>query len=297
MKVLIGCDVDPVLPPLLREPPREDVWECLGNLEGLLKAATGGLPPVTWLIRADDSIRFATGDFASGYRARKSLWQTLIGSGHELGWHVHLMSFDARRGCFGFDPGATWLSDACRALAEHYDVRSTRTGWDYADNALFRRFDALGVTTDFSALPGNMAWHAAGSDRLVVDWLRCPSHPYHPSPDDYQRPGKLNLLEIPITQFPDSVIGIAKRIAKRLKHGSGCMSGLRNRTKMLTDRWDCVPLSGCTISAFYFHPEDLRGSGVENMLRNLERLRALPDAEFVTASAARQFLVRDKARA
>jgi hypothetical protein len=41
-----------------------------------------------------------------------------------------------------------------------------------------------------------------------------------------------------------------------------------------------------SIMAFYFHPEGLRGEGILNMLHNLDMLRRVPGAEFLTASAA-----------
>src|SRR5260370_5946825 len=100
MKILIGCDVDPILPPLLSHPLSNDIWKCLGYLSSLLDMAKGSLPPITWLIRSDASVRFATGDFGSGYTMRRCLWETLVADGHELGWHMHLMSFDERLGSF-----------------------------------------------------------------------------------------------------------------------------------------------------------------------------------------------------
>jgi hypothetical protein len=292
MKILIACDVDPVLPPVLSHPPRDDIWKCLDNLELLLDRAKGKLPPITWFIRSDESIRFSTGDFASGYTTRRSLWKTLAADGHELGWHMHLMSFNVLSGCFEFDPDPIWLSEACRALSAHYDVRSTRTGWDYGNNEVFRHLEGLGIAVDLSALPGALAWHSVGHGRLLVDWSRCPGVPYHPSADDYQRPGGLNLLEIPITQFPNSILGMARRLAMRLTNGCYSFSGMSHRTRPMSDRWDTTPISDRVVWAFYFHPEDLDGDGMDNFLRNLEYLREFPDAEFMTASAARQYLTR-----
>jgi hypothetical protein len=296
MKILIGCDVDPVLPPVLRRAPVGDIWQCLDNLDHLIVAAQGALPPITWLIRADESVRFASGDFASGYTAKRSLWQKLLTDGHELGWHMHLMSFDKRQDCFAFDPEPSWLPDACGALSAHYTVRSTRTGWDYANNALFQQLETLGIEIDFSALPGNLAWYKVGRQTLPVDWSRCPDAPYHPSADDYQRPGNLNLLEIPITQFPNPISGIARRVAMRLKNGCLSLTGLRHRTKTVAERWDDEPKSGRPIWAFYFHPEELAGHGLDSFLHNLEYLRNLPNAEFVTASGARQSVTQSCSR-
>jgi hypothetical protein len=290
MKILLGCDVDPVLPPLLENRPGTDVWRCLGNIDQLVRAMGEDLPPVTWLIRSDESVRFSTDSFASGYTTREALWQSLVARGHELGWHLHLTSYDPRRRCFEFDPDPAWLGEARDALAAHYDVRATRTGWDYGSNVLFQRLDALGVAIDFSALPGNIVWHWAGHDKMTIDWSRCPATPYHPSPDDHQRPGTLKLLEVPITQFENSLVGVTKRLGWRLRNGCYALSGLRRKTRMLTEAWSSLPRARGPVWAFYFHPEDLQGRGLANFRQNVEGLRMVRDAEFVTASGAYDYL-------
>ncbi len=50
-------------------------------------------------------------------------------------------------------------------------------------------------------------------------------------------------------------------------------------------RWPKVRLM-----AFHFHPEDLTGTGLANLMRNVAMLRRMPDAEFVTASGAHAHL-------
>jgi hypothetical protein len=284
MKIVIGCDVDPALPHQLTRPPTADIWQCLENIERLLDAAHGELPPVTWLIRSDESIRFSSGCFDSGYIAQEPLWRSLAARGHELGWHFHLMSFNPARGSFGFDADPAWLTAACVALRAHFDVRSTRTGWDYASTTLFRRLDALGIAVDFSALPGHIGWQWAGDDRLCVDWSRALDVPYHPADDDYQRGGALGLLEVPIAHFRNSPVELVKRAAWRLRNGSVTMSGMRRKTRMLTQPWDGLPETRGPAWAFYFHPSDLHPEGIAACLRNINRLKELPEAEFVAAS-------------
>jgi hypothetical protein len=285
MRVLIGCDVDPILPAPLSSPPRDDVWQCLHQIDDLVAAAAGALPPITWLIRADESIRFCTGAFDSGYVTRKLLWQSLVAQGHELGWHFHVMSWDAARGQFGFDPDPPWLSEAHSALGRHFDVRVTRTGWDYGSTRLVRRLGALGIAVDFSALPGQVAWQRVGDDQLIVDWSRCPKTPYHPSEDDYQKPGTLRLLEVPITPFVNSPLGVLARLLWRAKNGRPSIGGLRHKTRTLTQPWRKLPAQGGSVWAFYFHPEDLTREGVRQALLNIERLRELPGVEFIRGSA------------
>jgi hypothetical protein len=169
-------------------------------------------------------------------------------------------------------------------------VRSTRTGWDYASDVLFRQLDSLGILVDFSALPGNLAWYKIGRETLRVDWSRCPSEPYHPNSHDYQRPGNLKLIEIPITQFSNSFVGMTRRIAMRIRNGCYSVAGLNKKTRTVADWWNAAPISKSPVLACYFHPEDLANCGLERFLRNLALLADLPNAEFVTASTAQRFL-------
>jgi hypothetical protein len=285
MKILIGCDVDPVLPAVLASPPSEDIWSCLKLLDRLVESLGPALPPITWLIRSDESVRFATGAFDSGFLARASFWRSLIDRGHEVGWHMHLMSFDHARRCFAFDAAPAWLPPAYAALAAHVNIVATRTGWDYGSNHLFGELQRLGVQVDFSALPGNIVWHHAGPDTVLVNWLRCPGTPYCPAAQDYQRPGRMQLLEIPIAQFHNPVSGVARRGFWRLSHGCLSLAGLRNRTLTITQPWPDLPKSPGPVWAFFFHPEEVEGEGLPSFARNLERLRGIPGVEFVTCSS------------
>jgi len=210
-----------------------------------------------------------------------------VARGHELGWHFHLMSYDEGRQSFGFDPDPAWLGAAHRALCAHFPVRATRTGWDYGSNHVFRTLDTLGISVDLSALAGNIGWQWAGDDRVTVDWLRCSSAPYHPSSADYQRPGQLALVELPVAQFPNSFLRQLQRMVWRLAHGCCSTRGLRRRIRTLTQHWEGLPFQDSSVWVFYFHPEDLRGEGLRHSVANIRRLRSLPGGQFLTASAAR----------
>lgn len=213
------------------------------------------------------------------------MWDALRAAGHELGWHMHLMSYDSSESCYSFDAEPPWLDDAFAALAQHFDLRSTRTGWDYCSNWLMRRLDELGVVVDFSALPGNVAWQFAGRKKIRIDWLRAASAPYHPAIDDYQGRGNLRILEVPITGFPNSALGIARRIGWRLRHGCLSPRGLASTNRMLTQKWTRPPSHRSTVAAFYFHPSGLTDDGIKKFRVNLDILRGLSEVEFVTASA------------
>ena len=279
---LIGADVDPRLPGM-RQQPAWDAWDPLELIPPLLAGLGGDLPAITWLIRADDTIRHVTGAFDSGYTTRHAMWAGLESRGHELGWHLHHWTFGERAS--GFDPDPPWLPDAHAALSRLYPVRSTRLGWDYANGDTMARLESLGIQIDFSAIPGHLVWWTIDGERIVVDWRRCPPVPYHPSRADYQRPGAapLRLLEVPITSFRASPIGMAKRAVWRLLHGEWSLRGLAAKSRQMTQAWPAPP-PAADVLAFYFHPEDLTAEGIVNFGRNVTTLRERFDPEFLTAS-------------
>jgi hypothetical protein len=265
----------------MRRRPSWDPWDPIDLIPNLQTALGADLPAITWLIRADDTIRHVTGAFDTGYTARRAIWDRLQSRGHELGWHFHHWTYGEQAN--GFDPHPAWLHDACGALSRSLHVSSTRTGWDYANNETMRTLEALGVRLDFSALPGHLVWWTIDGERIVVDWRRAPRVPYHPSSSDYQRPGAapLRLLEVPITSFRADAISMAKRAAWRMLHGVWSLSGLAAKTRFLTQPWPGLPPQA-DVLAFYFHPEDLSADGIANVVRNLAMLRERFDPEFVT---------------
>jgi hypothetical protein len=284
LKILIGADVDPILPAILSKPASSDIWTPIDLIPTLIDSMGEDLPKITWLIRSDESVRFSTGEFASGFLSRRRLWQGLAARGHELGWHMHLLTI--RDGVGRFDPDPAWLRAAFEGLAKFYPVRSVRTGWDYGSNILFRRFKELGVAIDFSALPGNIGWQKAGPDMISVDWRFCPEAPYQPHPENYQRPCSNggSLWEVPITQFRGTAAEASKRLLWRSIHGSLSWVGIKNKTRLLTQFWNQLPHPVANVCAFFFHPEELTPAGIENFVRNVHALRGSFGGEFVTAS-------------
>jgi hypothetical protein len=292
VNILVGCDVDPILPPILDRRPEGDVWECLNRIDALLSGMGEDMPAVTWLIRADQSVEFSTGSFESGYSNHRSRWDKLQEQGHELGWHMHTMSYSPSPKQFVFDPVPGWLAEAHERLASSFPVNATRTGWDYGSNTLLSALDRLGVVVDFSALPGNALWFSVGKVRLMTDWRDCPTEPYHPSGNDYQRsgPAPLKLWEVPAAQFRRSLAGTVTRGLLRLRHGCFSMSGLTNQTQLLTDHWRELPLEANDVWAFFFHPYDLTETGIRNFQMNIRRLQNLPDVDFKTATEVSRWL-------
>jgi len=142
------------------------------------------------------------------------------------------MSYSEEDGQFVFDDNPAWLAAAHEQLARCYEVKATRTGWDYGSNALFAALDRMGVALDFSALPGNARWFSAGKVALMSDWRYCPTEPYHPNKANYQENGDyskgdaLRLWEVPAAQFRRSVPGSVARGLLRLRHGCWTMTGI-----------------------------------------------------------------------
>src|SRR5689334_391211 len=95
--VVIAADVDPRLYNFNKRPDW-DIWDTLDFIPRLEDACGSDLPPVTWMLRCDESIRRLTDDFASCFTSRPALWRRLENRGHELGWHFHHWSYDERYG-------------------------------------------------------------------------------------------------------------------------------------------------------------------------------------------------------
>jgi len=285
MKIVIGCDVDPVLPQTLTRPLSDDIWSCVDRVDALIEEMGSALPPITWLIRSDASVKFATGEWASGYLSREKKWRRLAERGHELGWHMHLWSLDEKTGVFRFDAEPSWIAEAHQALSKLFPVSSTRTGWDYGSNFLMNSLDRLGILIDFSAFAEGISWIRVGKDTVMSNWLLTPNGPYRPDRENYQKSGQnpLRLVELPLTDFRNGLAGRMKRCAWRAANGCFSLRGLHRRIKTLTEPWEGLPHAN-QVMAFYLHPEDLTNEGRANFVRNIALLAKLPGAEFVTAS-------------
>lgn len=294
MNVILCCDVDPVFPGALASPTGLGVWECLSHIRLLRRLMGRDLPRMTWFLRSDESIRFATGAFDSAYSCQRDLWQQLREEGHELGWHVHTMSFSEASGIFEFDRKPAWLREAYETLRLDFPVRSARTGWDFGGTDLLNALEDLGVESDLSALPGNMIWQKIGSRWIFIDWHRAPAHPYFPARDDYQAESSVRraLLEIPVYQFRDRLSGRCKRYAWRVVHGRLSLRGIACKTRVVAQHWPTAPAPGPDVAAFFFHPYDLSGEGITRFRLNLEKIRSIPGVRFVTASEFRSRLPR-----
>jgi hypothetical protein len=153
----------------------------------------------------------------------------------------------------------------------------------------------LGVTVDFSALPGHLVWWTIDGERILVDWHRAPAHPYRPGRDDYQRPSRtpLEILELPIASFDAGAMAIAKRVVWRILHAKFTIAGVTAKTLMMTQPWTAPPRRA-DVLAFHFHPEDLTPEGIDAFCRNVNLLKSECAATFVTATEAAAGLVEGR---
>jgi hypothetical protein len=95
---------------------------------------------------------------------------------------------------------------------------------------------------------------------------------------------------VPAAQFRHSLAGTVIRGLLRLRHGCFSMSGLTNRTQLLTDHWHELPQQGSDVWGFFFHPYDLTETGIRNFQTNVQRLQNLPAVEFKTATEVSTWL-------
>ncbi len=226
--VLIGCDCDPDTPARggasydSRQPLRwrgiSDGLAHFGEVRrGLARELPQSLVKVTWCVRADQQIRELHGSYAWAYTAFETTWRQLSDQGDEIGWHPHVWRWSEDASVWYQEAedeswSSGWLPDAHEALSEAvgHPVRVARTGWEYHSNASMRIFADLGLTLDFSAVPGRRTpgFRVADSDHIheFEDWSLSPEHPYRPSAADYRRPARpgeeqLDIWEVPKAAF------------------------------------------------------------------------------------------------
>jgi hypothetical protein len=178
--------------------------------------------PVTWLVRVDD------GPVKDNMLTlfRNELFE-LKSSGDEVGIHIHTWIWD--------DESSKWVQT--RNPNHEIDVvlrsldmfrktlgfrpSSARMGWNTMSNEIMRTLDANGVLVDSSAIPGTLSLGKFSKRDNIYDWSRTPREPYHPSYEDYQKTGKMNILEIPISTRERSKHGVLAPIINRLSATKG----------------------------------------------------------------------------
>jgi hypothetical protein len=328
--VVIGCDADPdgdLHPQARLAGCWRGVDEGIPRLVDLLDRRFDGRPRVTWLLRADRQIEIVAGAYDYLFESRQSLWRDLAARGDEIGWHPHLFAWSPDADAFVPSlEAADFPRDALRAAhagcTKWYPVKSVRTGWSFHSNQLMSLLDEEGVQVDFSALPGSrVSVPRPAGGVWSHDWSGAPTEPYHPSRQDYRRPGaggeSLDVLELPVTQVPVPAGRRAARFARRLARSvreaeldRPRWRDLARRTVRVTqrataldaeiDRLAARAASGApTAFVTYFHPHELlQASALDCVAHNLEVLNRAAETHQIelhhaTASAAAKLLGGD----
>jgi hypothetical protein len=222
--VIIGCDTDPDRPRFFDGiPPYSERLSWRGLTEGIPRAkellhgvrdSRGREPVFTWVLRADEQVRQLEGDYAWCMQRHGDLLRSLETSGDEVGWHPHFWRREAARGDWfqeieDIDWQVEMLHEAHRALSAAFPaaLASVRMGWSYHNNRTYQTLERLGLTVDFSAVPGMRTLTPRSSTRAenLFDWSPTPRSPYFPSRADYRRPAADGETSCRLLQAPSFV--------------------------------------------------------------------------------------------
>lgn len=243
LDVIIGCDCDPDRPKYggarhdTKERPKwRGVREGVPRLREIADRIVddfGNPARMTWCIRSDIQMREIYGDCAWPAAEFAGLWSDLESAGDELAWHPHVWRWDDRAHCWYQEiEDEEWIAECFEAGYRDLSRRlghsplTSRTGWEFHNNATMGALRRLGVRVDFSAIPGR---HTPGcADRwgsrfnCHVDWRGTPEEAYVPAASDYRRPADSGLAddlwELPMSVLRSRLLTVA-RIARKVCGG------------------------------------------------------------------------------
>jgi hypothetical protein len=266
--VVIGCDTDPDRAGFLDGVPHDRLtWrgmtEGIPAVKELLRGVAdsrGHEPVFTWLLRADEQVRDLEGGYDWVPKHHGPLLRSLEATGDEIGWHPHFWRREVAGGpWFQEIVDVDWQVDMLQrahaglTAALPHPVRSVRMGWDYHNNRTYAALEALGITTEFSALPGMRTFRGTPPTRgeNLFDWHSTPRAPYRPSRADYRRPARAGEAACDLLEVPNYVSDAALW---------GLVSGLQlaRKTRALWQLWQAVRRPtywiGVTARPAYFAP-------------------------------------------
>jgi hypothetical protein len=156
----------------------------------------------------------------------------LRSQGDEIGIHIHTFVWNERL--------SKWVqtTDSRRETEiVHHSVKlfknklgfsplSARMGWFTMSNEIMRTLETCGLQVDASALPGASSSGKFNGRDNIFDWSRAPKFPYYPDQFDYQSPGNMKILEIPIASVAEGNLSVFARIVNQV-------SGVKSLVKLL----------------------------------------------------------------
>jgi hypothetical protein len=173
--------------------------------------------PVTWLMRVDDGPIY---DQMLKHLKEKILELKSIGD--EIGIHIHTWSWDIKLSKWvqTINPKdeAKIVTDSITMFKKNqgFAPLSASMGWHTMSNEIMSALDANGLMVDASALPKNCSSGKFGKRDNIYDWSRAPTTPYNPSPTDYQLPGDMEILEVPISSLSSNRPSMLSKIVPKL---------------------------------------------------------------------------------
>jgi len=180
--------------------------------------------PVTWLIRVDDG---PMRDFMLD-RFRNEILE-LKSNGDEVGIHIHSWVWNSKSSKWVQTKDSKCETKIVHRSLDIFKIKlgfaplSIRMGWNAMSNEIMRTLDANGLLVDSSAVPKAFCSGKFGNRDNIMDWSRTPNIPYHPSYDDYQSPGDMKILEIPISTLE---AGKSHAFARLVNRFSGIKSSI-----------------------------------------------------------------------
>lgn len=146
-----------------------------------------------------------------------------LGDKAELGTHLHAEFIEpqaspmtewtlARQSTFQPEVEKQKLYNLTALFREKFDYvpRSFRAGCFAIGRYSLRFLEDLGYSVDSSITPNRWRWRKNGAGD---NYLGAPCQPYHPSVEDFRKPGTMALLEVPVTlinpfwdAFPNTIL-------------------------------------------------------------------------------------------
>jgi len=199
----------------------EDLYQHMMRHRELLAQATGSKVRFCWNIRLDPQIEQTYGSPGWVVTHYRHIFESLAAEGDEIGVHTHAWRWDAADGCWIADHGnPAWVEHCVRSsIAVYQDCFGRRPrvfslGDRFMSNRVLKLLDQLGIICDLTIEPGQRSARSqiAGekSTGRLPDFRKAPKRPFHPSPWNYQRPGrwlKRKIWAVPVsTGRPHGII-------------------------------------------------------------------------------------------
>lgn len=186
-------------------------WNCLITTFEFLRRFTEKLKDFgltfrsTFFLRADEQVKKLYGTYTEVFLR----FYDGISQFFNIGWHPHLYRWSNRDQCWHQEcHDNKWMREVLTNCyndlrSQGFIVQFSKMGWCYHNNITMKTLSELGLSADFSALPGarSPGYLKDGSFLGKYDWSETPTHAYKPSEHDYQKPGSLSIIEIPLTTY------------------------------------------------------------------------------------------------